>query len=810
MVFLKLGRKDYNGQEMEEEKRTYAASDIKVLEGLQAVRKRPAMYIGNTGVEGLHHLVYEVVDNSIDEALAGFCDRINVQIFNDNSISITDNGRGIPVDFHAAENMSALEVVMTKLHAGGKFDNKTYKVSGGLHGVGVSVVNALSSYLEVEVYRDGNIYYQRYERGIPVSTLEVKGTTDREGTRVTFLADSGVFESINFDFETISKRMRELSFLTNGVNINISDERTGKKKSFIYEGGIRSFVEYINKNREVIHPKPIFISGDKNGVMMEVAFQYNNSYTENLFTFANNINTTEGGSHLSGFKSALTRSINVFLVNSVLAKNFKDKLTGDDAREGLAAVISVKLPDPQFEGQTKTKLGNSDVKGFVETVVYEGLNTFFEENPNVIKSILGKVVDSARARDAARKAKELARRKGVLASHSLPGKLADCQERDPSRSEIFIVEGDSAGGSAKQGRDRRFQAILPLKGKILNVEKARFDKMISNEEIRTMIAALGTGIGDNDYDIEKIRYHKVIIMTDADVDGSHIRTLLLTLFFRQMPELLKKGYLYVAQPPLYRIKEGNKEFYIKDEDKFNSFLLERVAKDRKIIFNNGEEISGKRFINMLNGIIKFYESVNKLSRRGYSPRFLEFFVLNGITDKNQFKDREFMEKFYKKMEENGFRVGEKINGENGFYEFFVTETNNGGQSFAINWEFLSSPELKHLLRISKDYVRLTNGAQIINENDDKSNIDNPEEFINELLNAGKKRLYIQRYKGLGEMNPEQLWSTTMDPERRNLVKIKVEDFVEADEIFTVLMGDKVEPRREFIQNNALEVKELDI
>ncbi len=783
---------------MEEEKITYAASDIKVLEGLAAVRKRPAMYIGNTGTEGLHHLVYEVVDNSIDEALAGYCDRIEVQVLSDNSVVVSDNGRGIPVDFHESENMPALEVVMTKLHAGGKFDNKTYKVSGGLHGVGVSVVNALSEYLEVEVYRNGKIYFQRYVRGHTDSELEIRGESKKRGTKVHFMPDREIFETINFDFETLSRRMRELSFLTSGVRIEISDEQSGRKKDFVYEGGIRSFVGFLNKNREVLHDKPIYISGEKAGVVTEISVQYNTSYKETIFSFANNINTREGGSHLSGFKAALTRSINQYLQNSPLYKNFKEKLTGEDVREGLTAVISVKLPSPQFEGQTKAKLGNSEIRGLVENQVNEGLSSFFEENPDVIKAILSKVIEAARAREAARKAKELARRKGVLATHSLPGKLADCQERDPSRSEIFIVEGDSAGGSAKQGRDRRFQAILPIKGKILNVEKARFDKMISSDEIRTMITALGTGIGENDYNIDKIRYHKVIIMTDADVDGSHIRTLLLTFFFRQMPELVERGYLYVAQPPLYRVGEGKREFFLKDQESFDKLILKRISENEKVLFEGGEEVSGKRLENMLNGLIKFYGSLDSLSRRGYSRRFLEFLVSNGVTDRSAFKDREFVERFVQQLRENDFEVEENFGEGNGYYEFTVTETQNGGKRFSVNWGFLSCPELKQLLKISREFKNLKNGSH------------NPEQLLKELLEKGKKGLTVQRYKGLGEMNPVQLWSTTMDPQKRTLVKIKIEDWVEADETFTILMGDRVEARREFIQENALEVTELDI
>ena len=795
---------------MEEEKRTYAASDIRVLEGLKAVRKTPAMYIGNTGPEGLHHLIYEVVDNSIDEALAGYCDRIEVEILNDNSVVISDDGRGIPVDIHKGENVPALEVVMTKLHAGGKFDNKTYKVSGGLHGVGVSVVNALSEYLEAEVYRDGKIYFQRYEKGDTKSTVEVRGETKKRGTKIHFMPDPEIFDAIQWEFETLTRRMRELSFLTKGVRIKITDEQSGRKKDFLYEGGIRSFVEYLNRNREALHGKPIYISGEKTGVMIEIALQYNSSYKEAIFSYANNISTREGGTHLSGFKSALTRSINLYLQNSPLHKNFKEKLSGEDVREGLTAVISVKLPEPQFEGQTKTKLGNSDIKGLVENQVNEGLSSFFEENPRIVKAILSKVVDAARAREAARKAKELARRKGVLASHSLPGKLADCQERDPSRSEIFIVEGDSAGGSAKQGRDRKFQAILPLKGKILNVEKARFDKMISSGEIRTMIAALGTGIGENDYNIEKIRYHKVIIMTDADVDGSHIRTLLLTFFFRQMPELVERGYLYVAQPPLYRVRDGKRESYIKDEEGFNNLILKRISEKEKILFEDGQEISGKRLENMLTGLIRFYSSLDSLSRKGYSRRFIELLVSDGITDKRLFKDRDFVEGFMQRLRENGFEVKGDFGDENGYYVFMVTETQNGGQSFSVNWEFLASPQLKQLMKISEDFRKLNNGTHVVAMDEKEKNSRNPEQLLRELLEKGKKGLSVQRYKGLGEMNPGQLWSTTMDPENRTLVKVKIKDWVEADEIFTILMGDKVEPRREFIEQNALEVTELDI
>jgi len=792
------------------DQKTYDAENIKVLEGLSAVRKRPSMYIGNTSFEGLHHLVYEVVDNSIDEAMVGHCDHIDIQILADGSVSITDNGRGIPVGLHKTEKLPAVEVVMTKLHAGGKFDHKSYKVSGGLHGVGVSVVNALSEYLEVEVFLEGKVYFQRYERGQTKTELKVIRETKRTGTKVRFKPDPLIFSQTDFDYETLHQRMRELAFLTKGVKIQIADERSGKKREFFYEGGIVSFVEYLNKNRQSLHPKPIFISGEKGDVLIEIAFQYNNSYKENVFSFANNIATREGGSHLSGFKSALTRSINQYLQNSSFAKSFKEKLTGEDAREGLTAVISVKLPEPQFEGQTKTKLGNSEIKGIVENLANEGFSTYFEENPSVIKAVLAKVIDAARAREAARKARDLARRKGVLESHSLPGKLADCQERDPSRCEIYIVEGPSAGGSAKQGRDRRFQAILPLKGKILNVEKSRFDKMISNEEIRTMVAALGTGIGDKDYDISRLRYHKVIVMTDADVDGSHIRTLLLTFFFRQMPELVENGYLYVAQPPLYQVRDGKKVLYLKDEEIFNQFIINRVSEKWKIVLENDKELTGNQLKKLLQGLIRFYDIIERLARKGYGQRFVEFIVTNKLTEKASFKDLQLMESFLEKMQENGFKAEMSLNEENEYFEFLVTETRNGGHSFDINWEFYSSPEFRQLKILPGEFYQLWNGGSFLIENGEKVKIDNLEQLLKGVMEKGKKGLGIQRYKGLGEMNPSQLWETTMDPEKRSLLKVRIEDWVEADDIFTILMGDKVEPRREFIQSNALEVTELDI
>ena len=795
---------------MADEHSGYGAADIKVLEGLAAVRKRPAMYIGNTAFEGLHHLVYEVVDNSIDEALGEYCDYIEITILGDNSVVVYDNGRGIPVDLHETEQVPALEVVMTKLHAGGKFDNKSYKVSGGLHGVGVSVVNALAEFLEVEVYRDGKIYFQRFEKGDKAGELKVIGETAKRGTKIHFRPDHEIFETIDFDFEVLSRRMRELAFLTRGVKIRISDERTAKSKEFAYEGGIKSFVQYLNKTKAALHPDPVYISGEKNHVMMEVSFQYNDSYNEIICAFANNINTREGGSHLIGFKSALTRSINQYLGNSPLAKSFKEKLTGDDVREGLTAVVSVKLPNPQYEGQTKSKLGNSEVKGLMETMVNEGLGMFFEENPPVAKAIVSKVVDAARAREAARKAKELARRKGVLADFSLPGKLADCQERDPQRSEVFIVEGDSAGGSAKQGRDRRFQAILPLKGKILNVEKSRFDRMMSSDEIKTMIAALGTGIGDKDYDIERLRYHKVIIMTDADVDGAHIRTLLLTFFFRQMPDLIEKGHLYVAQPPLYRVTDGKKEQYVKDEETFNELIIKRIAEKERVLVADKDDVSGQKLSVFLKSLIRYYENVRELERRGYSERFIEFIASCAVKDKDFYKTKESMEAFIESLGAAGFDVRDPRVDEGGHYEFGVSDPRDGGHRFSIQWDLFVSPQLRRVMDIARQLKDYRGREFRINGETNGTLLPDWACLLEELMNRGKSGLGIQRYKGLGEMNPTQLWETTMDPEKRSLLRVRVEDVVEADEIFNILMGDKVEPRREFIYNNALEVKELDI
>ena len=788
--------------------RGYAASSIKVLKDLTAVRKRPSMYIGNTSTEGLHRLIYEVVDNSVDEALAGYCDKIDIRILTDNSIVVKDNGRGIPVDIHKYENLPALEVVMTKLHAGGKFDNKSYKVSGGLHGVGVSVVNALSEYLEVEVYLNNAVYHQRYERGVTVTPIETIGKTKKRGTSIHFRPDGKTFDSIDFSFDIICQRMRELAFLNTGLRINIFDDRAGREKEFFYKGGIVSFVEHLNQNQDAIHPKPIYINGERNGVDIDIAFQYSHSYIQKIFSFANNINTKDGGSHLSGFKAALTRSINSYLQASQQSKNIK--LTGDDVREGLTGVVSVKLREAQFEGQTKSRLGNSEVKGLVENLVNEKLTAIFEENPSIIKSILNKVIGAATAREAAHKARELTRRKGVLSDSFLPGKLADCQEKEPERSELFLVEGDSAGGSAKQGRDRRFQAILPLKGKILNIEKARFDKMLSSTEIKTMISALGAGIGQEEYDLSRLRYNKVIIMTDADVDGSHIRTLLLTFFYRQMPDLVEEGHLYVAKPPLYRLKDGKKEAFFHNEDSYNSYLIDRISERETVRVDGRKDISRKRLRLLLYTLIDYLDKTKTLRKKGYSSRFLNLICKKGI-NKDYTKDKDLTISLSKELEKEAFTTQEIIfDEEHNRYELLLLDQRDNGSIFRFNWELLTSPEFQKLLSLNEELKDMGGPFFLVGDKKGQTRIETKEELVEHLVDKAKKGVVIQRYKGLGEMNPEQLWQTTMDPERRSLVRVTVEDAVAADEIFTLLMGDKVEPRREFIQNNALEVTELDI
>jgi DNA gyrase subunit B len=798
---------------MDFSEKTYDADKIKVLEGLTAVRKRPSMYVGNVDVEGLHHLVYEVVDNSVDEALGGYCDFIKVLILSDNSVTVEDNGRGIPVGIHKTEKIPALEVVMTKLHAGGKFDHDTYKVSGGLHGVGVSVVNALSSFLEVEIRSGGKVYYQSYERGKSTGAVQVIGKTKRRGTKVRFLPDSQIFKTTDFNFDIISGRLREMAFLNRGLKIILEDERTDKKKEYCYKGGIVSFVDYLNKGRNPLHKKPIYLEAEKQGVSMEVAMQYNETYAEKIFSFANNINTHEGGFHVVGFKSALTRTINHYASTSNLPKNLQEKLSGDDVREGLTAVISIKLRSPQFEGQTKTKLGNSEVKGLVEGLINEKLGSFLEENPTVARKIITKVVDAARARDAARRARDIARKKGALAEASLPGKLADCQETDPARRELFIVEGDSAGGSAKQGRDRRFQAILPLKGKILNVEKARFDKMLKSEEIKTLITALGTGIGRDEYSIEKLRYHKVIIMTDADVDGSHIRTLLLTFFYRMMPDLVDLGYLYLAQPPLFRVGKGKNAIYVKDEAGFSEFLMKRICEAKKVKPSEGDSFLEKERLYVFLGNLVDYEKVLKqLERRGYSGRLIE--LLNGkdVKDKAFLQDEERMRGLEKDLVLSGYKVDRLVKDEeHNVFELVVEAGGNGSTKVRVGWDLVSSPVFQKAIVLWKEILSPNKPPFTVYENGKETVVANSkQDLLAVLLQEAKKGLSIQRYKGLGEMNPDQLWETTMDTEKRTLLKIKVEDMFEAHEIFTLLMGGEVEKRRHFIEKNALDVRRLDI
>ena len=841
-------------------KEQYTAEKIKVMEGLEAVRKRPSMYVGNTSTEGLHHLVYEVVDNSIDEAMGGYCDNIVVTIRADNSVIVEDNGRGIPVDMHKKMKKSAAEVVMTTLHAGGKFENSAYKVSGGLHGVGVSVVNALSSKLELEIWRDGKVYAQNYIRGKAEAKLEVVGKTRKRGTKITFLPDSKIFEIDEFSFDILSQRLRELSFLNAGIKITIEDERTDKKNEFQYKGGIEQFVEYLNRNRTPIHRKPVHIQGEKGDIVVDIAFQYNDSYSESIFSYANNINTHEGGSHMVGFKAAMTRTVNQYAVSNNLLKGISVGLSGDDIREGLAAVISVKLPEPQFEGQTKTKLGNSEIKGVVEVMVNEMLGAFLEENPAVGRKIVTKATDAARAREAARKAKELTRRKGALDVANLPGKLADCQAKDPAQAELFLVEGDSAGGSAKQGRDRRTQAILPLRGKILNVEKARDDKMLSNQEIRTIITALGTGFGE-DLDLEKLRYHKVIIMTDADVDGSHIRTLLLTFFYRKMPKLVERGFLYIAQPPLYRIKKGKVEQYLQNEDELNDFLAQQGVSDLSLNAPGlKEKFESSRFALMFGNATRFVEMMNRLERRRFDPRLVLGLALEGV-DRKVLKDRTtlgrkmenvatYLKEVYPEVEPMEVQLVEDEE-HSGWVAVVNTRKNGSRWSTTVGPDLMTRPSYQEMLRLARglkilgnEMVLLSNGSPKDPEPDGEGEESiaetekiptqtktkpkaktkagtRPEEtellrtrrigeLVEFVLERGRKGASFQRYKGLGEMNPEQLWETTMNPEKRALKKITVEDAVEADDIFNTLMGDIVEPRREFIERNALNVRNLDV
>lgn len=810
---------------MENMENNYDASSIDVLEGLEPVRLRPSMYIGNVDVEGLHHLVYEVVDNSIDEAMAGFCDTVIVKIHPDNSISVEDNGRGIPIDIHKTENIPAVEVVLTKLHAGGKFDNDSYKVSGGLHGVGVSVVNALASYLEIEIYLNNKIYYQAYEKGVKKNELTVIGETEKRGTKIHFFPDEEIFNKVEYSYEILSRRLRELAFLNKGVTIKIEDERSDKKDTFFYEGGLLSFVEYLNRLNNPLHD-PIIIEGEKNDVQIEVAIQYNSTYNEKIFSFANNINTVEGGFHLIGFKAGLTRTINNYCANGNLPKNMQVKISGDDVREGLTAIISVRIKSPQFEGQTKTKLGNSEVKGLVESLINEKLGAFFEENPAVIKKIILKAVEAARARDAARRARDLARNKGSLIDSTLPGKLADCQFSEPEKREIFIVEGDSAGGSAKQGRDRKFQAILPLRGKILNVEKARFDKLLRSEEIRNLITALGTGVGKEEYDIEKIRYHKVIIMTDADVDGSHIRTLLLTFFYRQMPELIDKGYLYVAQPPLLKVGKGKNEIYLKDEMGLNEYIIKRVCGVKKIILSDEQILSDYDMHLFLMNVNEYYSMISKLEKMGFDSSLIELLIGEGVKDKFFLQDRARMNELKEKLIGEKYKTGElSWNSDLDIFELMVekpeeeqTKFEEKGQSsraVSIGKRLIYSKNFQKCLALTEKISKFDRPPfKVVNtdpKKEEKTDIfEKKKKLLEYMMEEGKRGISIQRYKGLGEMNPDQLWETTMNPEKRNLLQVRVKDAVGTDDIFTVLMGDEVEPRREFIYNNALEVSTLDI
>ena len=827
----------------------YSADKIKVLEGLEAVRKRPAMYIGSTGPAGLHHLVYEIVDNSIDEALAGYCDQVNVTIHMDGSLTVVDNGRGIPTDRHES-GKSAAEVVVTVLHAGGKFDNDSYKVSGGLHGVGISVVNALSETMSLEIWRNGHVHQQSYERGTPTADLEVTGTTKRRGTKVTFKPDAQIFETVVFSFDTLAQRLRELAFLNAGILVTLDDERDGKAHKFHYEGGISSFVTHLNTNKASVNDKPIYMRGDKDGIDAEIAMQWNDGYAETTYSFANNINTHEGGTHLSGFRAALTRTINAYAAKNNLAKDLKESVTGDDIREGLTAVISVKIPQPQFEGQTKTKLGNTEVKGIVEAIVNDKLGAHLEENPNVAKRIVGKAIDAARAREAARKARDLVRRKGALDGSSLPGKLADCQERDPALSELYIVEGESAGGSAKQGRNRAFQAILPLKGKILNVEKARFDKMLGSDEIRTLIAALGCGIGAEDFDLAKLRYHRIIIMTDADVDGSHIRTLLLTFFYRQLPAVIDAGYIYIAQPPLFRVKRGKAETYIKNERDLDEYLIRRSVESRVVRMPaSGAEISGQALERFLQKVMAEQKLLQTIERRGHNRAVVEALVAAGA-DRDFFADHDTLSTFAHAHSTEHRSIAVQRDEEHDRYQLQIDDRSTGyPRSYTLNVEFVASVEYRTLVANRRDMPPIT-GELIVSTVavvPDETPVEEPpplpptadlaevaaapapttvprppaavpgdvtlasvDELVEYFLGAGKKGIAINRYKGLGEMNPEQLWETTMDPGVRTLLQVRAEDHTEADLMFTTLMGDQVEPRRKFIEDNALDVKNLDV
>ena len=811
----------------------YDADQIRVLEGLEAVRKRPAMYIGTTGIDGLHHMVYEVVDNSVDEHMAGYGNEILVVLQVDGSVMVSDNGRGIPTGMHSTQKKSAAEVALTMLHAGGKFEEGAYKVSGGLHGVGISVVNGLSEWLELEIWQNGEVFEQQYERGKPLNPLALSGKTKKRGTKVVFKTDPLIFEAVEFSFDVLAQRLRELAFLNKGLEITLKDDRKGKEKEqvFCYKGGIVSFVEHLNEAKSPLH-SPIVVDVEKAGLMLQVALQYNEGYAENLFSFANNINTREGGTHLIGFKSALTRTINSYATSKDIFKKETESLSGEDVREGLTAVVSIKIRNPQFEGQTKAKLGNSEVKGIVESAVNEALGNYLEENPSVAKKIIGKSLDAARAREAARKAKELIRRKGALEGGSLPGKLADCSEKDPAMSELYIVEGDSAGGSAKQGRDRRTQAILPLKGKILNVEKARFDKMLSSEEIRTLIMAIGTGIGrpredadkgkeDKDtFNIDRARYHKIILMTDADVDGSHIRTLLLTFFFRQMPELLERGYIYIAQPPLFKVKKGKGEKYLKDEGAMNDYLSNLAVEDAELFLPGSNEfVTRDILLPILNKLVEFEGLVTRLAQKHGELALLRVFVDFPLLTKDLLKNRSEVETLVEEairvlslaFNEGTVNIEIQSDEEHDTHKIVCHVSGNGNhKTFVVNHDLVGSADFRELQKLAPAVLGLGRPPYRLKRKGVESTFSTSADLVKEILESGKKGLSIQRYKGLGEMNPGQLWDTTMDPETRSLLQVTLEDVTGVDEIFTILMGDEVEPRRNFIQQHALEVRNLDV